>query len=157
MDATWLGFLSQIVAGVVIAMVTAVVTVRLSLRSFYSERWWERKAEAYTAVIESLHHMKRYDDTMLELTYEGRELAEERKNELLERSQKAYDEFKRLMDVGSFVLAPDAMEELRTLEKEFRKAGNAQTWHDHLEISLAATQVCLDNLRQIGRKDLKVG
>jgi hypothetical protein len=33
--------------------------VWLSLRRFYREKWWERKIAAYTAIMESLHHMKR--------------------------------------------------------------------------------------------------
>jgi hypothetical protein len=67
-------------------VVTAVVTVRLSLRSFYSEKWWERKAETYTAVMDSLHHMKRYDGSMLEQAFGYSELPEDRQKELLIRS-----------------------------------------------------------------------
>jgi hypothetical protein len=148
--------LSQIAAGLIIAIVTALVTIRLSLRSFYSEKWWEKKAETYTAVINSLHHMKRYDDMMLEQAFGYGELPADREKELLKRSQESYDELMRLIDVGSFVLAPEAMAELQLLEKEFCKGRAVQSWAEHLETSLAATNACLERLREIGRKDLKV-
>ena len=50
----------SLVQSIVIALVTAYVTVRLSLKQFYSQRWWEKKAEAYSAIIHSLYQMKAY-------------------------------------------------------------------------------------------------
>ena len=53
----WVG---NIAAGLFVAVVTSVVTVRLSIKRFRSERWWERKVEAYTDLLSSLSDSKRY-------------------------------------------------------------------------------------------------
>ncbi len=51
-------FWENIVAGVVIAIVSAlgsaIVTVHLAFRRFRAEKWWEKKAEAYSRTIDAL-------------------------------------------------------------------------------------------------------
>jgi len=48
--------------GLFVAIVTPVITVRLSLKSFVSQRWWERKAEAYSQIMEQLSYSEHYDN-----------------------------------------------------------------------------------------------
>ena len=50
--------LFQIGVSLLVAVATASLTVWLSLRRFYREKWWEAKMRAYTDVIQALHHMK---------------------------------------------------------------------------------------------------
>lgn len=68
--------------GLVVATVSSVVTVRLALRRFYSEKWWERKSSAYTTVIEALHHVREYTDTNLDFAYRGKDSPEDGKQAL---------------------------------------------------------------------------
>ncbi len=48
--------------GLFVAIVTPVITARLSLKSFVSQRWWERKAEAYSQIMEQLSYSEHYDN-----------------------------------------------------------------------------------------------
>ena len=64
----WPTFFGQVVSAIVIAVISARVTVHFALKRFYSEKWWERKTEAYTAIIEALHHVRNYADTNLEFS-----------------------------------------------------------------------------------------
>jgi len=41
-----------------VSIITAVVTVKLSIKQFYSQRWWEKKAEAYSHIIENLSYLR---------------------------------------------------------------------------------------------------
>ena len=50
----------QLLTGIIIAAVSAWVTVQLSLRKFRKEKWWERKADTYSNVIEALYNSKAY-------------------------------------------------------------------------------------------------
>src|SRR5258708_40148272 len=61
-------------SSVVVAVFTAVVTVRLALRRFYAEKSWERKSVAYGAVLEALHHVRNHADTNLTFSIRGKEL-----------------------------------------------------------------------------------
>ena len=67
--STMVGTLST---GVVIAAISSWITVQLSLRRFRTERWWERKAEAYERIIGALHDSKvfasRHADAELQKT-----------------------------------------------------------------------------------------
>jgi hypothetical protein len=50
-------FGGPIVSGLVAAGIMSVVTYWLSRRRFIGERWWERKAEAYSDIIGNLTSM----------------------------------------------------------------------------------------------------
>jgi hypothetical protein len=54
--------LGSIVLGLVMAVVSARVTLHYALKRFYFEKWWERKAEAYNSIFEALHHLKNQAD-----------------------------------------------------------------------------------------------
>jgi ABC-type uncharacterized transport system YnjBCD permease subunit len=72
----WIGPLLSFLASMVIAVVTARLTVRLALRRFYAEKSWERKSAAYASIIEALHHVKNHADTILAFLSRGRDLPE---------------------------------------------------------------------------------
>ena len=48
------GILIALIPALVVSIITAYVTVRLSIRQFYSQRWWDKKAEAYSQILEHL-------------------------------------------------------------------------------------------------------
>ncbi len=155
-DAIWTGaLLAQILVGLVVAITTAWVTVHLALRRFRSEKWWERKAEAYSAIIEALHHMKRFADEALDDQLGGRKFPEERRKQLFGKSNEAYDELRKQIDIGSFVLSKDAVEELASFEKAHTKAKDTDSYFDFLDDKLLALNTTLQKMREIGKKDLK--
>ncbi len=156
MEEFWLGLISQMVVGVAIAILTAFVTVRLSLRQFRSERWWERKAEAYGNIFEALHHIAHYYSEMQGEMMGYREMPEERRKELGERARKADAELDRAIDVSSFVLSVVAVGELQKLQRDLEKARHTTNWSEHVNDSLVAVLSCLERLRVIGRNDLDV-
>jgi hypothetical protein len=63
--------------GILIAAVSAWITVQLSLRRFRTERWWERKVEAYERIIGALHDAKAFADTHLHAGLEQRDVPDE--------------------------------------------------------------------------------
>ncbi len=57
--------LIALVAGtLLVSVLAAVIAARLTLRAataqFTSERWWERKADAYSGLVHALHAMRGY-------------------------------------------------------------------------------------------------
>src|SRR5882757_10898790 len=92
----------------VVAVVSSLLAVRLALRRFYSEKWWERKSAAYTAIIESMHHLREHADTHLVFATKDRELPAEGE-ELLDRNlRQAMADLRKHRDVGSFVISEEA-------------------------------------------------
>ena len=144
-----------IIAAIVIAAISSWITVNLSLRRYHSERWWDRKADAYMAVIEALHHSKAYSDENLNAEMRKREISKERDKELRTRTRKANDEIQKAMDMGSFLLSEEAMERLKRYKKEESRASEEHTWFEYLDADLAATASCLKDMVEIARRDLR--
>ncbi|HML08871.1 MAG TPA: hypothetical protein VK430_12200 [Xanthobacteraceae bacterium] len=69
--------LFQIGVSLLVAVITAWLTVWLSLRRFYREKWWEAKMRAYTDVIQALHHVKRD----LEITINAEQRGQDRETD----------------------------------------------------------------------------
>lgn len=52
----WIVDIAKIVLpGLVVAIVTSIVTLMLSLRRLYAEKWWEKRHQVYGQLFESLH------------------------------------------------------------------------------------------------------
>ena len=149
-----LDIVMNLLVGVTIAVVSAWVTVQLSIRRFRTEKWWEKKAEAYERVIDALHHAKVFSDAHICADMRGRELSEGREKVLRAKSREAQLEVERVADVGSFLLGDEAQKRLRQYLKERRGAADTTSWFDYLLADLAATNACLDDLIRIAKKDL---
>ena len=52
---------------VIASVITTYVTVKLSIKQFYSTRWWEKQAEAYSHIIEHLSYLQYYFGERLDM------------------------------------------------------------------------------------------
>ena len=52
----------ELIQPIFISVLVAIITVKLSLKKFRSEKWWEKKVEVYSKIIDALHHLKNYCD-----------------------------------------------------------------------------------------------
>jgi hypothetical protein len=144
-----------IFTGIVIAAVSSWITVQLSLRKFRSERWWERRVEAYSKAIEALHNSKAFAHHHLEAEDKGRKLSEERKTELKHNAKAAHDEILKAISVGSFLLSEGALSRLEKYQREVEQASKQQTWYDYIDEVWYANDQCLKDFIEIARRDLK--
>ena len=148
---------ARISVGLVTAAFASWITVRFALKRFISEKWWEKKAEAYDAILESLHYMKRTFGKDLDNFQKEREVAADRDKEGERKYREAYDELKKRIDIGQFVLSDNAVTVLSVFQKDYRKAGDDHP-HDlftYLDDSLGALDRALKQMRVIAKADLK--
>lgn len=75
-------FLIKSIDAIAIAVVTSWFTVQLSRRQFQTNRWWEKKVEAYERVIEAFHKAKKFASENLDAEYIGEEVPKDRDKEL---------------------------------------------------------------------------
>ena len=66
----------KVLSGIAIAAVSSWITVQLSKHKFRSERWWEKKVEAYERVIEAFHNSKKFDTEHMTAKERGSEVDE---------------------------------------------------------------------------------
>ena len=146
----------KILSGVAIAGLSSWITVHLSMKRFRTEKWWEKRAEAYSNLIGAIHDAKAFAEENLEAMQRGRELSEEEDKELRHKSKVAESEIYRAMDVGAFYLSEQALDSLRTYKKESSEAGKDHDWTLYLVEDLEATNKCLKSMIEIARDDLQV-
>ena len=154
MEINWPTLAGNIVVGIVVAIVSARITVHYALRRFYSEKWWEKKPEAYGSIVEALHHMKNHADVHMEHDMRGSEPSEETQKELSERFHHAHAEVRKRADIGTFVISDEAVKALHMLEKDLEASDNTQGWYGHLQLEYDAVKKCLVAMREIAKNDL---
>ena len=143
-----------IITGLILSIVTALVTVRLALGRFRAERLWVRRVDAYQAVLEALHHASR--DCRVEraryLSPSEHQPSEAERRKIHE----AYAAISKAIDLGSFLLSDEAATCLNKLEKGLREAREpGEDFLGHIEDSEDAINDCLGSLRDIAKKDIK--
>jgi len=146
--------LVNILAGVPVALLTAWLTVKFALRRFQSEKWFERRVDAYTKVIEALHFMKHCTERQLRAAERGADLPKETEKELVNSYRKGLADLRRLTDMGALLFSPQAATVLDTLNSELKAATDEQSWWEHLDAESAAISKALSELRPIAKKDL---
>ena len=146
----------KILIGIIIAATSSWVTVRLSLARFRSEKWWERKIEAYTKVIEAFHHSKSFSDKHLSAEMRGKELPEEADQEVRALSKVAHKEIDKYTDIGSFLFSDKFYLKLKQYQKESDDvSSNSQGWTDYLINDQELTERYLNELIALAKKDLR--
>jgi hypothetical protein len=97
-------FLNSPVIAALVAGLFATAAVWLGLRRFRSERWWERKAAAYAAIIESLHILEDVEDQRIEAIRESLQLPPKHIDDLRLKSVEARAEIRKYANLGGFVV-----------------------------------------------------
>jgi hypothetical protein len=145
--AAVLAFIASLVA-------TAVVAYNGRFRRFARERWWERKADAYSRIIESLADLVYYHETHLSAAEQGRDLSEVTRTEIEGYWRRGHAEAKRAAAVGAFLISPGAEAALRDLGKALGKEIHPNDWYGMMEDSYVGTKAVLDAVVAAAKKDL---
>jgi translation initiation factor 2 alpha subunit (eIF-2alpha) len=149
------GILVALIPALIVSVVSAYITTRLSIRNFYSQKWWEKKAEAYSRIMQSLVHLKYcYENWMADLVSE-KQLSDNFKKEL----SKQYGEAKRSLEEatssGAFIISDKAASYLEGLKDKWEKVPLWQTdEYDHYAESLIAVGDCISKIRSCAKADL---
>lgn len=140
-----------------IAAVTAFLTVRLSIRAFSTQRWWERKADAYASIVQALSH--ELSETWRLMDDEERRPGRETPDPTPEQENLRRDAQRRIQEAAAtraFIVSEEAAERLVTLRNELADATKENTYYEHLGVRYAALEKCIKALRDCAVNDLGV-
>ncbi len=121
-----------------------------------TQRWWERKAETYTSIIEALWHLFDY--------------AREAENEMWATRQglasgptRGSDDFvhnrgqlKKIADVGSFIISDEVAASLTKYFQTVEAIDDYAEYDDVVATHLTAARSCLSEVRAAARRDLGI-
>lgn len=157
MTIQWLQNASAtLITSLVVAIATALITVRLALKRFRSERWWERKADTYSRIVESLCHLKAYSDAKIPEYLKSIEYSDERKKALSDDYTRAYNELTRIIAIGAYIICDEAAAVLDELWNRPRLDWAKNPPWEIFEADSNAYQDTLKKMRDIAKKDLGV-
>lgn len=147
--------LIKILSAIAIAGASSWITVQLSRHKFRSERWWEKKVDAYERVIEAFHNSKKFSSEHMTAEERGREVSDERDAELRTLAKDARDEILRASDIGSFVLSKEALGILARYEAQSENAPRQESWYEHLDADWSLTNSYMKEFIAEAHRDLK--
>ena len=130
----------ELLGALVIAVVASWVTVRLSLRSFLSQRWWEMKADAYSQIMEQLSHLEYYEARYLEAMENFGDPSAERHKLAAEESAEASRALRKAAAIGALIIsekAADALDEL------YEPQDLNMDLYEEVAANLSGTRACM--------------
>ena len=148
--------LSTILPSLFVAVCTAYITVRLSLRQFHAQWWWERKAEAYSRIVEALHHGIEYCSAKTDETMTGQEISEEREKQLREEYGRATCELRKALGIGAYIISDEVAKALARLEAPPQLDPDEASFFELYDADCAAYKEALAEVRRLAKKDLGV-
>ena len=141
------------VTALVVALLSAWVTVQLAYRRFRTEKWWERRFDTYDRIIDALYRTKVVWDNDLKAAARGSDLSNEEERDQIAQYDRAKGEIERAVVLGEYVLGSAARMRLQ----EYRARINQTDGSDWLALmidSANATSECLDDVIRLARRDL---
>lgn len=147
---------STLTAQLVIAVITAILSVRLSLRRFRSEKVWEQRLSAYVEVLAALNEMLAVVSMQIRFEEAGRELSKERDTELRARHKAARQGFDRVFAVSRLLLPDSVSNGLREAQEELEGAREYETYYESLDAEYGALKTAIDVVTKAGRTDLQI-
>jgi hypothetical protein len=173
---THIHFFGQLVLGFVIAVISSALTLILGLKRFRSEKWWEKKFEAYSTILESLHHIREYADTWTGFAERDQSLKPEDEKELKNNVGPALAKLRKHIDIGTFIISKKADSTLRDFMKKldtnqttaihdlnvivkaetYKEGDEDERFEEYLKSFKTIADECLRLIRPIGKKDLRL-
>jgi hypothetical protein len=136
------------------AFIGSWLAARFALGRFYSERIWERRAAAYTAVFEALHNHSNWFNYHIDAMKHARETSIEEVARLTAEYRKAAFELRRRIDSETWLVSDQFRQRVEKLVTELEE--HQDEWIKHVAVGHVALETATDDLRQIARDELNV-
>ncbi|MBY6071228.1 hypothetical protein KUV35_07990 [Marinobacter salsuginis] len=144
-------------SGITIAVVASFLSAWLTLRRFRTERWWERKAEAYIHLVEALHEMSLVPSEEIAAgSGHRKELTEDEKAELWESFERAKKKVWKIADSSDFIISSDVLAVIQEMNRGLGHASHHTNWIEFLDDSNSAINECLNKVKKIGAVELGI-
>jgi len=149
----------------IVAQLTALIgmfvapwlAVKLSLKQFRSTRWWEKKAEACSNIMEHLKTLQytlgRWYDENCQVT----SLSKSEHDTLNKEFGEAKKTIERAAAAGAYLISNDASNTLTLLIGELNKTDSRGDWLADLDRHYSAVKQCIAGITRFAYKDLGFG
>lgn len=158
MDPTLQNLLIQLGVSALVSMfvawLAATLAAHTTLQRFYKERMWERKANAYTTILEALYLRLEWYGQHFDAAITRQTLTEEYAQRLTQQSAEARAIMMRTIEGQTWLLSAEVSEAIAKLDKELD--GEFPGWEDMLDHSWGAVRDARVTITALARRDLAI-
>jgi len=148
------GIFTALIPALIVSIITAYVTVKLSMKQFYSERWWEKKAEAYSHIIEHLSYLQYYFGEWFSESLHEKELTDKHKEKLSEGYRQAKESITKAAAIGAYIVSDDTATALTKLLSELEKEDPEGDWVGDIDRYYGSVKECIAKIKEYAKVDL---
>ena len=148
------GIFTALIPAIIIAIIAPYLTVKLSMKQFYSEKWWEKKAEAYSQIIEHLSYLQYYFGEWLNEGVGIRNLGGKDTERLSEGYRKARESIAKAAAIGAYIISDDTATALVKLLRELEKEDPRGNWVGDIDRCHGSVKECITKIREYAKVDL---
>ena len=113
---------------------------------FSRQRWWERKVDAYTKIIDALANLVYYYEEHMNAELEGRKAGGQRSKEFERFWRDGNIKLKTTTATEAFLISKQAEAALYGMRKEKGKGVQYGDWCSEIESYYNATSACLKSI-----------
>lgn len=155
---TWIDFWKNLIIALIPASVIAIAAV-ISLKQFYSQKWWEKKSETYSAISGDLSNLFFcVKELCAELDGE-KEFGDHRRNTLCNEYGRRYDSLKKTAAGGAYIISKEVSEELegfiKNLESNYHHS-EKEPLSDYYGRDYDLIETFKNNFNNLAKNDLNV-
>ena len=154
MSAFTQGILTALIPALIVSVVTAYVTVRLSMKQFYSQRWWEKKAETYSRIIEQLTCLQYYFGERFDEGIGIKKLDNESEKKIFESYRQAKESITKAAAMGAYIVSDDTATALAKLLNELEGKNPIGDWVSDIDKYHRSVKECITKIREYAKVDL---
>ncbi|MCL5070449.1 MAG: hypothetical protein M1308_06080 [Actinobacteria bacterium] len=159
----WLEVLKNIlialVPAIAVAIITAIVTVRKSLRQFYSQNWWQKKADTYSNIMADLKNLFYSISELLDDAEGSADIGNEQIKKLIRNYKRSLESLKKTAAEGDFVISKEVASELKLLIKNLSDNEykyDKEPLSDYYGRDYINIKNCNENVKKFAKQDLNV-
>jgi hypothetical protein len=147
--------LIALIVAPVASLITSIITVRLSMHQFHSEKWWEKKDKAYSYIMEKLSELQYSLGELYDYEVGAKTPSEERELRLQGECDQAKQSMRKMATMGAYAISDDAADALEILVRDLQQVefgGNSPS--ANLDRHYGSTTKCIKIVRECSIKEL---
>ncbi|MGJ8697025.1 MAG: hypothetical protein ACSHYF_11960 [Verrucomicrobiaceae bacterium] len=152
----WAKILIPSSIGLFTAVGAAYLSALWATRRAFQQRWWERKEQAYTEIVEALYAIIRYFDITAEAYLFMTEADHPKKAEFHQAYSEAHWRIERATDIGGFVISDEAASVLQNLRKRPKLSWEENAPWEVYEEESKHFRSALAEVRKLAKRDLQI-
>lgn len=156
MDSEILKFTAQAIISLCGAFLAAILAAHLAMRRFREEKWWQRKSEIYSELINELHELKYPKVRFFDSLAEGVKIEDDEAHELIRQEKDSQVKVFQVAERSSFVLNKSVLSEIRKMDQYLNRAKKQESAIEQYQDEIHAIDECILRVKAIGRKDLQI-